>query len=179
MQLASEGMLCGKECYAVDVYTSGCANFMMEVVLTLERESNLWNRKHGLWKREVRKQKLEAALDQDESEIYVCNQLTAQQNFACSLDAAIRQSIWRSRMPELLSIERRGLGEQIFTTVHHYLTTQKKDPQGNLETQQSAQLSIDFTALDEAVQSLGSTLSRAPSEISPIPEEEAHLGANK
>ncbi|AAF38152.1 DUF562 domain-containing protein [Chlamydia pneumoniae] len=126
LHLASEGMLCGKECYAVDVYTSGCANFMMEEVLTLERESNLWNRKHGLWKREVRKQKQEAALDQDESEIYVCNQLTAQQNFACSLDAAIRQSIWRSRMPELLSIERRALGEQLFTTVHHYLTTQKK-----------------------------------------------------
>ncbi|AAF38153.1 hypothetical protein ACH8ZP_02245 [Chlamydia pneumoniae] len=40
-------------------------------------------------------------------------------------------------------------------------------------------MSIDFTALDEAVESLGSTLSRAPSEISPIPEEEAHLGANK
>ncbi|CRI48235.1 Uncharacterized protein BN1224_PB2_A_04760 [Chlamydia pneumoniae] len=149
LQLAAEGMVAKDLPSVADICASGCSCIQFSEMQSPQAIE------YRQWEARVED---EAGEEAREPVIYSQDQLssmlTTQQNFVFSLDAVVKQAIWRFRSKGLLTMERKALGEEFLTAIFSYLGSQERNENMGKRTTEEHEVVISFEELDRMVQVL-------------------------
>ncbi|SPN73590.1 Protein of unknown function (DUF562) [Chlamydia serpentis] len=146
LQLASDRILVSTALDAADACAAGCK------ILEYEDPNESWAQEIERFYQEVEQEEKPSGMivPRDYFRARVCERIASERNFLFILDSAIKRAFWYSKM-RLVATESEALGDELRKKLEAYVRS-FPDLKPQSRARKGYSLSVNFTALDQAIQ---------------------------